>query len=270
MKKALIISVMVVLALLVLLPVLWTISTSLKPLEEVNKCPPEWFCPLMSLKPYSDMFFFLPFATYTLNSFIVACSSTVLTLLIGSLAAFAFSRFSFKGKDVFLLILLLSQMLPGASVIIPLFQLLQSAGLYDTSLGLILVHTAVLLPFVIWLLYGFFQTIPREIEDAALIDGCSRMEALRKVILPLALPGIGATALFAFLGSWNEFFFALILTSSDMTRTIPVGIGLFVGEYTDVWNQMAAAAVLFSLPPLILFLFTRKTFVKGLVAGAGK
>jgi len=270
MKKALITAAMIVLALLVLLPVLWMVSTSLKPLSEVNRYPPEWISPTMSLKPYSDMFFFLPFATYTLNSLIVAGSSTVLTLLIGSLAAFAFSRFTFAGKNVVLLIFLLSQMLPGASVIIPLFQLLQTVRLYDTWFGLILVHTAVLLPFVIWLLYGFFQTIPRDIEDAALIDGCSRMGALRKVILPLALPGIGATALFAFLGSWNEFFFALILTSSDSTRTIPVGIGLFVGEYLDVWNQMAAAAVLFSLPPLILFVFTRKAFIKGLVAGAGK
>jgi ABC-type glycerol-3-phosphate transport system permease component len=167
-------------------------------------------------------------------------------------------------------VFLLSQMLPGASVIIPLFQLLQTAGLYDTLLGLILVHTAVLLPFVIWLLYGFFSGIPREVEDAALIDGCSRVTALRRVLLPLALPGLGGTALFAFLGSWNEFFFALILTSSDSTRTIPVGIGLFVGEFTDVWNQMSAAAILFSIPPLVLFLMMRRTFVKGLVAGAIK
>ncbi len=214
------------------------------------------------------MFFYLPFSTYTLNSLIVASSSMVLTLMVGSLAAFAFSRFQFAGKGIFLLIFLLSQMLPGSSVIIPLFQLLQKVGLYDTHLGLILVHTALLLPFVIWLLYGFFLAIPREVEDAALIDGCSRLQALRKVILPLALPGIGATALFAFLGSWNEFFFALLLTSSDSTKTIPVGIGLFVGEYLDVWNQMAAAAVLFSLPPLLLFMLTRKTFIKGLVAGA--
>jgi ABC-type glycerol-3-phosphate transport system permease component len=107
-------------------------------------------------------------------------------------------------------------------------------------------------------------------EDAALIDGCSRMMALRRIILPLALPGIGATALFAFLGSWNEFFFALILTSSDATKTIPVGIGLFVGEYLDIWNQMAASAVLLSVPPLVLFALTRKTFVKGLMTGGVK
>jgi ABC-type glycerol-3-phosphate transport system permease component len=159
-------------------------------------------------------------------------------------------------------------MLPGASVIIPLFQLVTAAGLYDTLVGLILVHTAIMLPFVIWLLSGFFSGIPREVEDAALIDGCSRVSALWRVILPLALPGLGATALFAFLGSWNEFFFSLLLTTSDTARTIPVGIGLFVGEYQDVWNQMSAAAVLFSIPPLLLFLLVRKTFVKGLAAGA--
>jgi multiple sugar transport system permease protein len=270
MKRFMVISVMMILALLILLPFLWTFSTSLKPLNEVNKYPPEWMSVNMSLKPYGDMFFYLPFSIYTLSSLIVAFSSTILTLLVGSLAAFAFSRFEFAGKNIFLLVFLLSQMLPGASVIIPLFQLLQKIGLYDTHLGLILVHTALLLPFVIWLLYGFFLGIPREVEDAALIDGCSRLEALWKVILPLALPGLGATALFAFLGSWNEFFFALLLTSSDTTKTIPVGIGLFVGEYLDVWNQMAAAAVLFSIPPLILFVLTRKTFVKGLAAGAIK
>jgi len=270
MKKIILITVMFVLAGILLFPFLWTVSTSLKPLNEVNKYPPEWISPNVTLQPYSDMFFYLPFSTYTLNSLIVALSSMTLTLLIGSLAAFAFSRFEFKGKNLVLLVFLLSQMLPGASVIIPLFQLLQKIGLYDTRFGLILVHTSLLLPFVIWLLYGFFLTIPREVEDAALIDGCSRMQALRRVILPLALPGIGATALFAFLGSWNEFFFALLLTSSDTTKTIPVGIGLFVGEYLDVWNQMAAAAVLFSIPPLLLFMLTRKTFVKGLIAGASK
>jgi multiple sugar transport system permease protein len=270
MKKTALIVVMLLLGLFVLLPFLWTFSTSLKPLQEVNKYPPEWVSPNMSFAPYSDMFFYLPFSTYTLNSLIVACSATVLTLIIGSLAAFAFARFQFRGKTVFLLLFLLSQMLPGASVIIPLFQLFRDAGLYDTHIGLILIHSAFLLPFVIWLLYGFFLGIPTEVEDAAMIDGCSRMQALRRIILPLALPGIGATALFAFLGSWSEFFFALLLTSSDSTRTIPVGIGLFVGEYVDVWNQMSAAAVLFSLPPLFLFLMMRRTFVKGLAAGAVK
>ncbi len=270
MKRYALAALIIVLSLLVLLPFLWIFSTSLKPLSEVNQYPPEWFSPNMSLKPYADMFFFMPFGIYALNSTIVASSATIITLFVGSLGAFAFSRFQFAGKRVFLLVFLLSQMLPGASVIIPLFQLLKEIGLYDTHVGLILVHSAVLLPFVIWLLYGFFQGIPREVEDAALIDGCSRLSALRRVILPLALPGIGATALFAFLGSWNEFFFALILTSSDATKTIPVGIGLFVGEYNDLWNQMAASAVLFSLPPLMLFALMRKTFVKGLAAGAVK
>jgi len=119
-------------------------------------------------------------------------------------------------------------------------------------------------------LYGFFQSIPVEIEQAALVDGCSRLTAMYRIVLPLALPGLGATALFAFLGSWNEFFFALILTSSDVKRTIPVGIGLFVGEFQDVWNQMCAAAVFFSIPPLILFALLQKTFIKGLSAGAVK
>ncbi len=270
MKRYALTALIILLSLLVLLPFLWIFSTSLKPLSEVNRYPPEWFSLNMSLKPYRDMFFFLPFSIYALNSMIVASSATIITLLVGSLGAFAFSRFQFAGKRIFLLVFLLSQMLPGASVIIPLFQLLKEIGLYDTHVGLILVHSSVLLPFVIWLLYGFFQGIPREIEDAALIDGCSRLSALRRVILPLALPGIGATALFAFLGSWNEFFFALILTSSDATKTIPVGIGLFVGEYNDLWNQMAASAVLFSLPPLVLFALMRKTFVKGLAAGAVK
>jgi ABC-type glycerol-3-phosphate transport system permease component len=224
----------------------------------------------MSFAPYVDMFFYLPFSTYTVNSLIVASATTVLTLLIGSLAAFAFARFEFTGKKAVLVLFLLSQMLPGAAVVIPLFQIVQDFGLYDTLLGLILLHTAFLLPFVIWLLYGFFSSIPRDVEDAALIDGCSRLSAMRRVILPLALPGLGATALFAFLGSWNEFFFALLLTTSDSARTVPVGIGLFVGEFQDVWNQMSAAAVLFSLPPLVLFLLAQKTFVKGLAAGAIK
>ncbi len=270
MKKTLIIFLMGLIAFIILVPFLWTLSTSFKPLPEVNKYPPQWLSPQMSLQPYSDMFNFLPFSRYTLNSVVIAISATLLTLLIGSLAAFAFSRFQFKGKDFFLLVFLLSQMLPGASVIVPLFQLVRKIGLYDTYFGLILTHSAVMLPFVIWLLYGFFKTIPQEVEDAALIDGCSRLGTFWKVLLPLALPGLGATAIFAFLSSWNEFFFALLLAESDSARTIPVGIGLFVGEYGEVWNQMCAAAVFFSIPPLILFSLLQKTFVKGLSAGALK
>ncbi|MGA7303803.1 MAG: carbohydrate ABC transporter permease [Rhodothermales bacterium] len=268
MKKILLRMALALLAVPVLLPFLWMLSTSFKPLAEVNQYPPVWIGPNMTIEPYVDMFSFLPFATYTLNSFLVAISATVLTLVFGSLAGFSLSRFRFRGKHLLLMLFLLSQMLPGASVVIPLFQLLRKLGLYDSLVGLTLIHTAVLLPFVIWLLYGFFNTVPREVEDAALIDGCSRFGALRRVILPLILPGLGATALFAFLGSWNEFFFALLLTTSDTARTIPVGIGLFVGEYRDVWNQMSAAAVLFSLPPLVLFMMMRRTFVKGLAAGA--
>ncbi len=237
MKKVLLIILLSIIAFAVLLPFLWMFSTSLKPLPQVNKYPPEWVTQDMSLQPYKGMFDYLPFGQYTVNSLVVALSATFLTLLIGSLAAFSFSRFNFKGKELFLMVFLLSQMLPGASVIIPLFQVIRKAGMYDTYIGLILTHTAVMLPFVIWLLYGFFKTIPKEIEDASLIDGCSKMTCLIKVLLPLALPGLGATALFAFLGSWNEFFFALILSTSDTVRTIPVGIGMFVGEYTDVWNH---------------------------------
>ena len=270
MRKATLSALMIIAAGPVLLPFLWMFSTSLKPLAEVTQYPPQWTTANTSLQAYFDMFSFLPFATYTLNSLVVALCATALTLMVGSLAAFAFARFRFRGMELLLAVFLLSQMLPGASVIIPLFQLLRVIGLYDSLVGLTLIHTAILLPFVVWLLYGFFKTIPKEIEDAALIDGCTRMGALWRVILPLILPGLGATALFAFLGSWNEFFFALLLTSSDSARTIPVGIGLFVGEYQDVWNQMAAAATLFSLPPLLLFLLMRKTFVKGLAAGAIK
>lgn len=270
MKKTLIIFLMGLIAFVILIPFLWTLSTSFKPLPEVNKYPPQWLSPQMSLRPYGDMFNFLPFSRYTLNSVVIAISATLLTLFVGSLAAFAFSRFEFKGKDFFLLVFLLSQMLPGASVIIPLFQLVRKIGLYDTYFGLILTHSSVMLPFVIWLLYGFFKTIPQEVEDAALIDGCSRLATFWKVLIPLALPGLGATAIFAFLGSWNEFFFALLLAESDSARTIPVGIGLFVGEYGEVWNQMCAAAVFFSIPPLILFSLLQRTFVKGLSAGALK
>jgi multiple sugar transport system permease protein len=270
MKKAFSLGLMTVLAVMVLFPFLWMLSTSLKPMSEVASLPPKWVTNNMTLSSYRDMFKFLPFGAFTLNSLYIACTTTILSLFIGILAAFAFARLQFKGKSVLLLLFLLSQMLPGASVIVPLFQLIRRLGLYDTHIGLILTHTALIIPFVIWLLYGFFKSIPIEIEQAAMIDGCSSMQALQKVLLPLLLPGIGATALFAFLGSWNEFFFAMILTSSDMKRTIPVGIGLFVGEFSDVWNQMCAAAIFFSIPPLFLFFLLQKTFIKGLSAGAVK
>lgn len=270
MKKAVLFAVKIVVAIAVLFPFLWMLSTSLKPMAEVSAHPPKWITGHMSLTSYRDMFRFLPFGTFTLNSLYIAVTTTILSLVIGIFAAYAFARMRFKGKGVLLLLFLLSQMLPGASIIVPLFQLIRSVGLYDTHIGLILTHTALIIPFVIWLLYGFFAGVPVEIEQAALVDGCSRMRAMYKVLLPLALPGIGSTALFAFLGSWNEFFFAMLLTSSDSNRTIPVGIGLFVGEFSDVWNQMCAAAMFFSIPPLLLFFLLQKTFVKGLSAGALK
>jgi ABC-type glycerol-3-phosphate transport system permease component len=270
MKKALVLAMQALLAVVVIFPFLWMLSTSLKPMSEVASLPPKWITGNMTLAAYRDMFEFLPFGTFTLNSLYIAGITTILSLGIGVLAAYAFARLRFKGKAVLLLVFLLSQMLPGASIIVPLFQLIRRIGLYDTHIGLVLTHTALIIPFVIWLLYGFFKSIPVEIEQAALVDGCSRLHALHKVLLPLALPGIGATALFAFLGSWNEFFFAMLLTSSDMKRTIPVGIGLFVGEFSEVWNQMCAAAIFFSIPPLLLFMLLQKTFVKGLSAGAVK
>lgn len=259
-----------VVSLVTISPLLVVISTSFKTAPSVASIPPTLIPNPFSISGYIDLWGVAPYLRFTYNSIIVAVFTATATVLISSLAAYGMSRFRMKGVRVLLAGFLLSQMFPGASIIIPLSQTMLRLGVYNTRFALILTYTGFLIPFSTWLLYGYFRTIPKELDEAALMDGARRSTILYRIILPVTLPGLGATFVFSVLGSWNEFLFALVLTDTVDVRTLPLGIANLIGQWITSWNVLTAAGVIFSIPPLILFLFLEKALVSGLTAGAVK
>lgn len=262
--------IMVVASLVVLVPTLWMVSTALKPNDEVMVTPPQWIPDAPTWESFVRIWDDYPFATYFANSVYIVLAATIISLVFSAMAGYGASRFRFKGKSTFLTFLLVTQMFPSIMLLIPFYKVLKTLGLIDTHLGLILVYISFTIPFCTWMMMGFFQGIPKELDEAATIDGCGRIRTFVQIILPLSLPGIAATAIYSFLQGWNEYMFALILTTSEDMKTLPVGIGQLNGFYKIVWNDMMAASFVSSLPLVILFLFLQKYFISSLTAGAVK
>ena len=253
-------------------PLLWIFSTSIKTTEEAMVFPPHWIPNTITFQAYWDLLF-APDATflkYMRNSAIVAFSATFFTLLLGTLAAYSLSRYRIAGSGAVLLFILAMRMMPGITIIIPFFYMMQQYGLLDSKTGLILIYTVFNIPLVIWLMKGYFDTIPIEMEEAAKIDGCSRIGLFYKIALPLAGPGLGATAIFAFMGSWNEFMFNMILSTSENSKTLPVGVQQAVGMWSIRWEMLSTGAVLAALPVFIFAVAFQRYIVSGLTAGAVK
>jgi multiple sugar transport system permease protein len=257
-------------ALAAVLPLLWVLSTSVKLDWELSLRPPTFFPKELTLRPYVDLWQKGPFLTYTINSLRVAVSAAVAALVVSMLAAYGMARYRIKGVRLLISIFLLSQMFPGASILIPVTRTMIAVRLYNTLFGLGLVYTAFFVPFSSWMLFGYFRAIPRELDEAAYIDGCSRMGILFRIVVPLTVPGLAATFVFSFLGGWNEFLFALVLTNNDAVRTLPVGMSTLIGQYQIFWNLLSASAIIFAIPPLVLFFLFEKALLKGLTAGAVK
>ena len=210
------------------------------------------------------------FSKSVLNSVIVATATTIVALGLGTPAAYAFARLEIPFKTVLLLFILGLTMLPTVSIIIPLFVIGQRLGLLNTRLYLIICYTTFTLPFVIWIMNGYFRTIPQEMEDAAKIDGCSTPALFLRIALPLAAPGLAATAIFTFLTAWDEFMLALIFTSTYASKTLPIAVSEFVGRFSIDWGLMNAGGLVATLPPLIVALLMQKYLIEGLTAGAVK
>lgn len=269
-KAALVYTLGVVITLIVSAPLIWLVTTSLRPLAEVVTSPPQLLPSHVNFTAYIDMWTTAPFLSFVLNSLFVAVCVTVLVLIASSMAAYALRRFNLKTERTIITIILLSQALPGASLVIPLFKTFADLQLIDTRLGLIIAYTGFLTPFCTWLLLGYFRSLPMELMEAATMDGLSHMQILFRIVIPLAAPAMAATAIFAFLGSWNEFVFALIMTR-DQVVTVPVGLFThYFAQYVNLWNQVAAASVVISIPPIVLFLFLQRQMISGLTAGAVK
>ncbi len=280
MKKKTIINfiftiVLIIFLIIALFPIFWMIINSFKDNNEILSGSSMFFPKKWRVQNYVDMWKNINFGLYLRNSLIVCLGSTLIALILATLCAYSLSRFRFPGSAAFGTLILSTQMIPGIMFLIPIYLMfvrffyLTKIQLVGTFTGLIFIYSAFFVPFSIWILRGFFASIPIEIEEAAIVDGCSRMEIFLKIALPLAAPGIVATAIYIFLTLWDELMFAWVLTKAE-TITIPVGIRLFVGNYQNRYDLMMAASTVTTLPVIIMFLLIQKHIVRGLTAGAVK
>ena len=253
-----------------LFPFYWMLNTSLKPPAEVFASPPTFVSAHWSLDAYAALFATRPVARYFVNSFVVAVGSTVLSVSLAALTAYGLTRFFPRGATPFVMFLLFTKMLPETLLIIPYFQLMSDLGLLNTYTALILAYSSFALPFSVWILIGFFRSIPREIDEAAMMDGATVLQAFVRVILPLARPGLTAVALLTFLIAWNSYLWALVLTTDSSMFVLSVGIANMVGEYRVQWNELMAAAVIATLPIIVLYSLLERHLVDAITAGAVK
>ena len=261
------------LALLVAVaPVYWMLTISLKTEVDQFASPPAWFLFSPTLEHFYDAFVSRSFGQYLLTSALVATASTISALIIGTLAAYSLARFRlpYNLDNKLSLWILSTRMFPAIVTAIPLFLMMRDLRLLNTKLALVIVYTAFNLPFVVWMMRGFFAELPRDLEEAALVDGDSRIGALWRVVLPLVAPGLAATAVFCLIVSWNEFLFALVLTQTDAAMTLPVGIAGRVTQYEIKWGVMSAAGAVAIVPILVFALAVQKYLVRGLSLGAVK
>jgi multiple sugar transport system permease protein len=251
-------------------PFLWMIFTSLKSDKEAVTIPPTLWPKEPTLEAYIQILLWGNFPIWFLNSTIISLGTALLSTVIGSFAGYGFSRFSFRGRATLIGIILSSQMLPGVLLVGPYFKMLSTVELYNTYPGLILAFTAITLPFSTWMLKGFIDSVPEELDDAALIDGCTPLGAYLKVILPLIAPGMVATIIFAFLLAWGDLLWVLVLTSGEKMTTVTLGLTRLVTQFRIIWPQLMAGSMIGALPPLILYLLLQNYLVEGLTAGAVK
>jgi multiple sugar transport system permease protein len=263
-------AILIALLFFALAPVALMIGTAFKPNVEIFQVPPRWLPRAPTLSNFQKVMFNSGIPRYALNSIIIATLMTFTALVLGTMAGYGFSRFKFRGNRALSLFMLLGQLIPLIALIVPFFQIFDAVGLLDTKIGIALAHLTTALPLVTWMSASYFSTIPVELDEAAILDGCTRMQALRKVVLPVALPGIISIALFAFLMSWNEFVLASVLTNTDNSKTLPIGLSEFATMFTVDWGSTMAAAFLMTVPVVAVFLLFQKQFVSGLSAGAVK
>ncbi|MBL8807144.1 MAG: carbohydrate ABC transporter permease [Rhodospirillales bacterium] len=252
-----------------LAPFAWMLLTSVKPTADLALFPVRYLPSRLTFEHYAMLIERTSFAVNLLNSLVIACGAVLLGLATSVPAAYAFSRFRFAGRRQILTSFLVINMFPIVLLIIPLFVLMRKLGLIDTFVGVIIGHSTFSIPFSVWMLVSYFNAIPRELDEAATIDGASRLQTIRRVILPLIMPGLVTTAIYVFITSWNEYLFAMML-SGQTVRPVTVALQLFIGEFTVQWGLLTAGGALIALPVSILFLLVQRRLVAGLTSGAVK
>ena len=248
-----------------LVPIAWIFLAAFKTHVDVYQLKLFFTPTLENFGIVFDAPFFL--GAKLLNSTIVALATVLLAIPIATMAAYSFSRFRLKGETAMLVTILATQFVPAVVIVLPFFVMFRDTGLLDTRIGLILVNLAIVMPFAVWMIKGFIDGIPMDTEEAAMVDGSSRLQVLRNIVLPMAAPGILTAGIFCFIIAWNEFLFALILTNKEAV-TLPIGLALFKAEEGDLWNLLSAAGIIIMLPMFILALIIRKYFVQGMTMGA--
>lgn len=258
------------LLLLALAPIAWLLVTSVKPIDEIITFPVRYLPSHITWDNYRGALMETNFPTYFKNSLIISVCTALMTTALSVFSGYSLSRFKFRGQQLTLLIFLITQMLPVAVIIVPLFLIFSRLKLTNSLFGLVLVYTVLNIPFCTLVIRGFFQRIPVTLEEAAQIDGCTRMQGLLRVVLPVMQAGIISTAVFAFIGAWNELFFNSIFIYSEANKTVPAGINMFIGKYNIDWGMISATGILALIPVGILFAVIQRYLVSGLTAGAMK
>lgn len=269
-KAALLYVVLAVFTAFALVPVLWMVSTAFKTTQETMTTPPSWIPSEISFGSFGRLWNQYPFLEWFENSFVITIASMIVCVAFACLAGYGLTRYAFWGRGSMITFILVTQMFPSVMLLVPFYSLIAKFGLIDTRLGLILVYTSFTMPFCTWMMYGFFKALPLELDEAARIDGARAWQTFTRIILPLTVPGIASTSIYAFITAWNEYMFAFILTRSPEMRTLSVGIAEMNGYQQVLWNDMMAASIIASLPLIGLFAVLQKFFVGGLTAGAVK
>jgi len=257
------------LVVLTIFPYLWIFLTSIKPEAELWSPDFHYLPQRITLENYVQLLTSTPIARYFVNSTIVASLSTVLALAVAVSAAYSFSRFRFWGRNFLMTLFLVIPMFPTVLILIPLFVIMRNLHLLGSYVALLIAYTTFVIPFSVWMLTGFFAAFPVDLEEAGMVDGCSRLGAVFRILVPMALPGIIATGIYIFIVAWNEFLFALMFTAAN-TRTLPVGLYSFIGEYDVHWGLLTATGMVVTIPVVILFFLVQGHLIRGLTAGAIK
>ena len=263
-------AIMLMGCLIVLVPVYWMIITSFKVTTETFWNPPSLWPTQFSIEAYKNVLTNYSVGTFFKNSCIMVIGATVMTMVVSTIAGYGASRFNFKGKAGFLAFVLVTQMFPSVIMLIPFFRILKMYHLINTYMGIIIVYVSFQTPLCTWLMYSYFETIPKELDEAASIDGLRRWGIFSRIVLPLSLPGLASTFIYSVINRWNEFQFAMTLTTKDAMKTISAGIGLMIDDTMINWNDMMAASILASIPLILVFFFAQDFFFAGLTAGSVK